>query len=284
MKEMLLVGRGGEGVVLASQILAETFARAGFWVQSFPEFTAERRGAPISAFLRWDETAPIHSRYKVRDCDVLVIVSPSPPSEQILRRVRAGGRVVLNRELRLPVTGSFEIARVPASRIAEENGILSSEGRPLGNVAVLGACVRQLVPGGLEFLEQAVAARTGATAEANRAAARAGYARCTKQHTLAGDVPVDTTPVPAPSRARPPVFAVSTTDSRANRTGTWSLDRPLISPDCTACGVCALFCPEGAITREDGSIVVDYRYCKGCGICEVVCPVRNAIAMEAVGA
>ena len=76
MKEMLLVGRGGEGVVLASQILAETFARAGFWVQSFPEFTAERRGAPISAFLRWDETAPIHSRYKVRDCDVLVVVSP----------------------------------------------------------------------------------------------------------------------------------------------------------------------------------------------------------------
>ena len=68
---MLLVGRGGEGVVLASQILADTFARAGFWVQSFPEFKAERRGAPISAFLRWDEASPIHRRYKVQDCDVL---------------------------------------------------------------------------------------------------------------------------------------------------------------------------------------------------------------------
>ena len=30
-----------------------------------PEFTAERRGAPIAAFLRWDETSPIHRRYKV---------------------------------------------------------------------------------------------------------------------------------------------------------------------------------------------------------------------------
>ena len=108
---------------------------------------------------------------------------------------------------------------MPASRIAEENGILSSEGRPIGNVAVLGACVRQLVPGGLEFLEQAVASRTGATAGANSAAARAGYARCTKQHTLAGDVPVDTTPVPAPRRVRPPVFAVSTTDSRGEPHG-----------------------------------------------------------------
>ena len=73
MKEMLIVGRGGEGVVLASQLLADAFARAGFWAQSFPEFKAERRGAPISAFLRWDETSPIHRRYKVRDCDVLVV-------------------------------------------------------------------------------------------------------------------------------------------------------------------------------------------------------------------
>jgi Pyruvate/2-oxoacid:ferredoxin oxidoreductase gamma subunit len=49
VKEMLIVGRGGEGVVLASQLLADTFARAGWYVQSFPEFKAERRGAPISA-------------------------------------------------------------------------------------------------------------------------------------------------------------------------------------------------------------------------------------------
>ena len=95
MKEMLLVGRGGEGVVLASQILAETFARAGFFVQSFPEFTAERRGAPISASLRWDES-PIHRRYKVRDCDVLVVVSSSPPSPQALAKLRPGGLVLLN--------------------------------------------------------------------------------------------------------------------------------------------------------------------------------------------
>ena len=193
--------------------------------------------------------------------------------------------MVLNRELRLPVTGPFEIARVPASRIAEENGILSSEGRPLGNVAVLGACVRQLVPGGLEFLEQAVAARTGATGRGEQSLRPERATRAAPNSTPSqATCPSTPTPVPAPRRVRPPVFAVSTTDSRGNRTGTWSLDRPLISPDCTACGVCALFCPEGAITRDDGSIVVDYLYCKGCGICEVVCPVRNAIAMEAVGA
>jgi len=287
VKEMLLVGRGGEGVVLASQILAETFARAGFWVQSFPEFTAERRGAPISAFLRWDETSPIHRRYKVQDCDVLVVVSPSPPSPQALRAVKPGGLVVLNREARFRHAGPFDIARVPASRIAQVEGILSSEGRPMGNVAVLGACVRLLMPDGLTFLEQAVVSRLGALAEANILAAREGYARCTRQHTLAGDPPVESaSDLGQESERRPsrPVFAVSTTDSRRNHTGTWSLDRPLLTDECTACAVCALFCPEGAISRNDGAMVIDYLYCKGCGICEVVCPVRNAIAMEEVTA
>src|SRR5581483_3574903 len=42
VREMLLIGRGGQGVLLGSQILADVFARAGYWVQSFPEFKAER--------------------------------------------------------------------------------------------------------------------------------------------------------------------------------------------------------------------------------------------------
>jgi 2-oxoacid:acceptor oxidoreductase gamma subunit (pyruvate/2-ketoisovalerate family) len=176
---MILVGRGGEGVVLASQLLADTFARAGYWVQSFPEFKAERRGAPISAFLRWDETARIHRRYQVRDCDVLAVVSPSPPSPEVLRTVKPGGLVILNREGRLQHTGPFDIARVPASRIAREHDVLSLEGRPMGNVAVLGACVRLLLPDGLAFLEQAISARMGVTAEMNVVAARDGFARCT---------------------------------------------------------------------------------------------------------
>jgi pyruvate ferredoxin oxidoreductase gamma subunit len=287
MKEMLIVGRGGEGVVLASQILAETFARAGCWVQSFPEFTAERRGAPISAFLRWDDRAPIRRRYKVRDCDVLVVVSPSPPSAEVLRSVKPGGLVVLNRERRFRHAGAFDIARAPASRIAQSHGILSSEGRPMGNTALLGACVRLLAPDGLELLEQALASRMGDKAEANIAAAREGFARCTRQRTLAADALVDSrldAGAGAEPRRSTPLFPVSTTDSRLMHTGTWSLDRPSLMDGCTACALCALFCPEGAISRNDGAMVIDYLYCKGCGICEAVCPVRNAIAMEEVPA
>jgi 2-oxoacid:acceptor oxidoreductase gamma subunit (pyruvate/2-ketoisovalerate family)/2-oxoacid:acceptor oxidoreductase delta subunit (pyruvate/2-ketoisovalerate family) len=287
VKEMILVGRGGEGVVLASQLLADTLARAGYWVQSFPEFKAERRGAPISAFLRWDESSPIHRRFKVRDCDVLAVISPSPPSPQALRAVKPGGLVLLNRETRFELAGPFDIARVPASRIARDNDILSMEGRPMGNVAVLGACVRLLLPDGLVFLEQAITARMDGAATMNVMAARDGYARCTRQRRLAGDVPLEPavdTALAHEIRRIPPLFPASTTDSLAVHTGSWSLDRPVLTDACTACALCALFCPEGAIARADGSVVIDYLYCKGCGICEVVCPVRNAIRMEEVRA
>jgi 2-oxoacid:acceptor oxidoreductase gamma subunit (pyruvate/2-ketoisovalerate family)/2-oxoacid:acceptor oxidoreductase delta subunit (pyruvate/2-ketoisovalerate family) len=284
MKEMVLLGRGGEGVVLASQILADTFARAGFWVQSFPEFKAERRGAPISAFLRWDETSRIRRRYKVHDCDVLVAISPSPPSPQLLRSVREGGLVILNREERFPRTGPFDIVRVPASRIAQDFGIVSAEGRPMGNLAVLGAAVKTLLPDGLTFLEEAIVSRMrGALAEANVAAARAGFARCTRQPRLAGDAGLE----PAEEERERfvlPEFPVSTEAGELNPTGTWSLDRPVLFEACNCCALCAPFCPEGAISRVDGVMEIDYLHCKGCGICEVVCPVRNAIAMEEIRA
>ena len=284
MREMLLVGRGGEGVVLASQVLADALARAGLWVQSFPEFKAERRGAPISAFLRWDEGSPIHRRYRVRECDVLAVLGPEPPAPELLRAVRPGGLVVLNRETRLPRSGPFVIARVPASRIARDHGIFSVEGRPMGNLAVLGACVRLLLPHGLDFLEQAIVSRLGGASDANVAAAREGYARCTRQRPRPDDEPLEAGVRAGAARAVTPPFCVSTTDSLANHTGSWSIERPVLTDACTACALCALFCPDGAMARADGAMVADDLYCKGCGICAAVCPVRDAVRMEEVRA
>jgi pyruvate ferredoxin oxidoreductase delta subunit len=211
-------------------------------------------------------------------------ISPAPPAPEGLARVRPGGLAILNRESRFPRAAPFALAYVPASRIAADHGVVSAEGRPLGNVAVLGACVRLLMPDALPFLEEALTARTGALARENVAAARDGYERCSKQHTQRSDEPLRPTVQAFSGRAATALFPVSTRTTLGNRTGTWSLDRPVVRGPCTACGVCALFCPEGAIARTDGVMEIDYLYCKGCGICEVVCPVRDALVMEDVPA
>jgi pyruvate ferredoxin oxidoreductase delta subunit len=120
-------------------------------------------------------------------------------------------------------------------------------------------------------------------AHANVLAARAGYATCTRQHRLAGDSDVRHVAGRGRSDPRPrAVFPISTLDSLRNHTGSWSEEQPTITDECTACALCALFCPEGVIVRSDGRMVIDTNYCKGCGICEAVCPVRGAIRMEEV--
>jgi len=51
------------------------------------------------------------------------------------------------------------------------------------------------------------------------------------------------------------------------------------SSPCLYCDVCQLMCPDLAIIRGgDGQIVIDLDYCKGCGLCAHYCP-RGAIKM-----
>lgn len=80
-----------------------------------------------------------------------------------------------------------------------------------------------------------------------------------------------------------PTAVAFPTVGAAGKTGTWRIFRPVIDYEkCAGCLNCWLYCPEGAISDEDGKPVVDYDYCKGCGVCANECP-TEAISMTREG-
>ena len=57
------------------------------------------------------------------------------------------------------------------------------------------------------------------------------------------------------------------------------IERCLSCGHCNDCGTCFVFCPDGAITWDDGP-VIDLEFCKGCGICVVECPGRALVLVN----
>jgi|Deesub1362A_J573_1020465.scaffolds.fasta_scaffold00213_29 pyruvate ferredoxin oxidoreductase gamma subunit len=80
MKETIEVrwhGRAGQGVVTAAATLADVLASVeGIFVQAFPEFGAEKRGAPILAFNRISRR-PIRIHSQVYEPDIIIVTDPS---------------------------------------------------------------------------------------------------------------------------------------------------------------------------------------------------------------
>jgi 2-oxoacid:acceptor oxidoreductase gamma subunit (pyruvate/2-ketoisovalerate family) len=134
-------GRGGQGAVIASKLLASAFFREGWQVQAFPSFGAERTGVPVSAFLRIDRTR-ITSHYHVYEPDHVVVLDPVLlETVNVTNGLREGGWILVNsaappRVLDLP--GTFNVAACDATAIALANG-LGSRTMPIVNTAMAGA-------------------------------------------------------------------------------------------------------------------------------------------------
>lgn len=70
-------GRAGQGVVTAAATLADVLStERDIYVQAFPEFGAEKRGAPILAFNRISKK-PIRTHSQVYYPDIIVVTDPS---------------------------------------------------------------------------------------------------------------------------------------------------------------------------------------------------------------
>jgi len=68
-------GRGGQGVVLANQLIGMALFEEGKHIQTFPDFGPERTGGPVRGYTRFsDEPIDIHSF--VYEPDILAVIDP----------------------------------------------------------------------------------------------------------------------------------------------------------------------------------------------------------------
>lgn len=179
MIEIRIHGRGGQGAVVASQVLASALFREGKCVQSFPAFGVERRGAPVAAFTRVDDRE-VRLRCEIYEPDHLMVLDPTLiEAVNITSGLKDKGWVVINsdkspKEFNLP--SKFRIATVDANGIAVKHK-LGTRTAPIVNTAILGAFSKATGIVGLEAVVEAVKEELPINPEANAAACREAYDR-----------------------------------------------------------------------------------------------------------
>jgi len=178
MIEIRIHGRGGQGAVIASQILAAAAFREEMYVQAFPAFGSERRGAPVRAFLRLDRS-PVLVRSEIYRPDGIIILDQGLIAlglDDVFAGLKPGGWLLINSP-RDPsefaeLTG-FAVATVDGSAIGRRHN-LGSAAAPIVNTAMAGAFVSLTGIASLDNLAQAVRSAVPVKPEENVAAAMEG--------------------------------------------------------------------------------------------------------------
>lgn len=177
MLEIKFSGRGGQGVVMASQMLGLGFFKAGMYPQCYSLFGGERRGAPVVSFLRVDQEK-ILLKCDIKQPDELLYFDPSLiDREEIRTLLRPGGRILISTDQPLPEMeglGEVTLGLINAPAIAHRLDL----GHVI-NTTVLGAYCRLTDHFAMDYLLAAIEAMAPAKKEANLEAAKEGYAGLT---------------------------------------------------------------------------------------------------------
>jgi pyruvate ferredoxin oxidoreductase gamma subunit len=290
-------GRGGQGMKTASRILGSAFFNEGFEVQDAPRYGAERRGAPIFAYVR-AARAPINERGIISHPDLVVVADDTlvpVPAAGVLAGISDRCVLLINTlesaatwQQRLNI-GSPVIS-LPASTDVEDRADLPYIGATCAGAAacLVGVINREALA---NAIRSELAALGPAVIERNLDNALQSFELMQVHSGLVSeggmspaseyedpdwaDLPFEVAHIAAPT-----VYTAA--NSVEVRTGLWRTLRPVIDYDrCSGCWwVCSTFCPDSAIAVDgQGRPVIDYDHCKGCMVCVAQCPPH---AIEAV--
>ncbi len=121
-EEIVIAGFGGQGIILAGKLLAQTAMEAGKEVTYMPSYGAEVRGGTANCMIVIDDE-PIASPI-VTAPDSAVIMNKASLTK-FAPRLKAGGLLVINSSLvdvEPDVDKSTDVVKVPADQLAGELG------------------------------------------------------------------------------------------------------------------------------------------------------------------
>lgn len=259
---LLLAGVGGQGVVLASMIVADALLRAGYDVKQSEVHGMAQRGGSVFSHIRWG--AEVDSPLVPKGSAEVLAAFEWAEAIRWVEYVREGGAVVADIRTIVPpgacndtrtwstrypgIDGQLFTSRLLKTRLVDA----AATATELGNVRAANSVILGSVAAFLDVdqkhWEGAIEALVPrGTEEVNLAAFRAGR------------------------EVAPAVIPAATPDPEAF-SGPHEIE---IRRDwCKVCDICSRVCPEYclAINAEGRLDIVDPEACTGCRLCELLCP------------
>lgn len=172
MREIIIVGRGGQGAQVAGNQLAQAFFAEGKYVQSFATYGGARRGGPVASSIRVDEE-PVILRCNIERADAILCFDASLLDANLLERAHRGTRIVVNSAKaadEFAALGDFGFVPIDGRRIALEFGL----GKVV-NSALLGALAALMDEPRLDTLCEVIEQTAPGMKEQNLAACRHAF-------------------------------------------------------------------------------------------------------------
>jgi indolepyruvate ferredoxin oxidoreductase beta subunit len=275
---LLLVGVGGQGVVLASAIIADAALRSGYDVKQSEVHGMSQRGGVVSSHLRFGPE--VHSPLvEPGRCDALVALEWNE-ALRALPYLRPGAPLIVNLQRMVPpgdcrdrkggqstyppMAVDLLAGRVGDLRACDATAIATQVGSPKAANSVLLGVLAPLLPFADEAWRDALEANVPrGTFPANQRAFQAGralrYPAETRRQAAAHARPTH----PGTANGR---HAAAVRVPRVEVTEHWCKGR--------ACEICVRVCPEYvlAIDAADRVAVVRPDACTACRLCELLCP------------
>lgn len=175
MIEIRIHGRGGQGSVTAAELLSIAAFTDGKFSQAFPAFGVERRGAPVQAFMRINDS-PIRIRSQIYEPDIVIVQDPTLlQTVDVANGLKENGILMINTSEKPShfknIKTKAKILTIDATKIA-----MDIIGKPIVNTVLLGAFSAATEDVNVESIKKAVKERfPGVVGEKNAEAIQKAF-------------------------------------------------------------------------------------------------------------